>query len=190
MSLRDLAIQRLAILRGETGGETSGETMKQATPVFHPKVVGNEPGETRLSRFSADAHACFTVPIPKQRNSETKLPSEMATGLALLRRSSAPVGLNAAIWRGVVADALRLADDGWAANALGLGWAALDLFGASVDPEGDPDADGLAARLCGRRVLAICSSFATVEDDSGGRCYLYRGDTSATRLLWALGRGR
>lgn len=190
MSLRDLAIRRLAILRGETGDETSSETVKRHASVFHPRVVRSALHETHFPQIPTDSEACFTVSVPKQRNSETALPQKLTARLDCLRRGSVPPGVDAAVWKRVVTDAVRLGADGWAAKALNLGWSALDLFGALTDPEGDPAADGLAVKLCGRRVLAICEGFATVADESGGRSYLHRGDTSGARLLWELGRGK
>jgi hypothetical protein len=105
-------------------------------------------------------------------------------------RMPCPTGINGRLWQAVALDAARLVADGWAAAALGLGWSALDLFGAVTDKAGDPVADGLAAKLQGRKVLAICASFATVTDANGGRFYLYRSPSEGARLLWELGRGQ
>ncbi len=115
------------------------------------------------------------------------LESTLPVGLEQLESMSPPKRCDPASWQECVTDALRLVSDGWAAQALALGWTPLDLFGVVTDPEGNPDADGLAVKLGGRRVLAICEGFATVEDEGGGRSYLHRGDTSGTRLLWELG---
>lgn len=117
-------------------------------------------------------------------------PAPIAEGLAALASGVTPPVRCSDLWPQVVADALRLGSDGWASAALNLGWSPLDLFGVEADPDGSADTDGLAARLCGRRVLAICESFATVADPGDGRSYLYRGDTSGGRLLWEMGRGR
>jgi hypothetical protein len=62
------------------------------------------------------------------------------------------------------------------------------MFGAVADKAGDPAADGLAVKLQGRKVLAICARFATVADANAGRSYLYRGSNEGTRLLWEIGR--
>jgi hypothetical protein len=116
------------------------------------------------------------------------LEPSLVQGLAILALAAAPRLRRPEVWPQVVDDARRLAADGWAAQALRLGWMPLHLFGAMPDREGDPACDGLAVKLSGRRVLAICSSFATVEDDNGGRSYLHRGTPSGARLLWELGR--
>jgi hypothetical protein len=118
------------------------------------------------------------------------LPGTVGAGVAALDEARPPRGVPAEPWRVVVRDAQRLVSQGWAAQALGLGWSELDLFGAVTDKLGDPAADGLAVQLDGRRVLALCASFATVADANGKRSYFYRRDNEGARLLWALGRGR
>lgn len=118
------------------------------------------------------------------------LPPDLADGLKRLERMAVPLCVRPDAWPTVVADALRLTGEGWALQAIKLGWSATDLYGAVLDPAGDREADGLAVRLGGRKLLALCSSFATVADDNGGRTYLYRGNGNGSRLLWELGRGR
>jgi hypothetical protein len=90
------------------------------------------------------------------------------------------------LWPQVVADAARLASEGWVTQALGLGWQPLDLFGAVPDKLGDPDANGLAVKLDGRRILAICANFATVSGGDGARSFIYRGNNNGAVLLWDL----
>jgi len=117
------------------------------------------------------------------------LPDHVATGLDQLRLMPVPRRVDPAAWSAVVADALRLEREGWATQALALGWSELDLFGAVTDPEGDPAAEGLAVKLGGRRVLAMCETFATIADPGGGRCWHYRGNNEGAVLLWELGHG-
>jgi hypothetical protein len=64
----------------------------------------------------------------------------------------------------------------------------LDLFGAVTGKQGDPNGDGLAVKLSGRPLLALCASFATVRDGPSARSYLYRGKNAGAALLWELGR--
>ncbi len=89
----------------------------------------------------------------------------------------------------MVADAMRVADEGWAAQALALGWSESDLFGAAIDGGADPSDDGLAAWLDGRNILALCDAFAAVDEGNGGRSYFYRGGREASALIWNLGGG-
>lgn len=112
-----------------------------------------------------------------------------SAGLTALDENRCPHGVKASAWATAVRDAKRLADDGWAAKALALGWTALDLFGAVTDRDGDPEADGLAVKLAGRKVLAISENFATVQDGENGRAYLHRRGSEGGRLLWELGCG-
>lgn len=151
--------------------EDAGEVAKAAKVA---KVSPNPQQHSQLSQLSqADA-----------------LPEAVRAGLDILREMKPPKWCDPLAWRLSVTAALRLVSGGWASQAIALGWTPLDLFGAVADPDGDSAADGLAVKLNGRRVLAICDSFATVEDEGGGRSYLYRGETSSARLLWDLGRGR
>ena len=129
------------------------------------------------------------APIVPNVTNVTGLPADVLSGLERLKVASAPRLMRPERWPIAVADALRLAVDGWAAQALGLGWSPLDLFGAVPASGGDPTADGLAVKLQGRKVLALCGSFATVAD-TGGRSFLHRGNNGGARLLWELGRGR
>ncbi|MGI8705018.1 MAG: hypothetical protein ACR2JJ_04370 [Sphingomicrobium sp.] len=177
MSLKAIAEEALARLKsGETGHET-----KKETEMKHMKQD--------LRRKTAGKGACFTVSFPKDETCETSLPEHVAAGLARLRSVPVPRRVSPAAWVEVVADDVRLEREGWVTTALAFGWTDLDLFGAVADADGDPDADGLSVKLNGRRVLAICESFATVADEGGGRSYLYRGDTSSTRLLWSMADG-
>lgn len=143
-------------------------------------------GDTRDNRDNRDNSSADVPIVPNV----PAFPSHLGAGLKHLQTMAAPHVVRAERWPAVVADALQLVRAGWAVQALALGWSPLDLFGAVTDPAGDPEADGLAVRLGGRRVLALCASFATVADDGGGRAYLYRGSNQGARLLWALGDGR
>ena len=195
MSLKAIAEEALARLRsGETGHETKKETeMKQvkqgADPCFTGGSVCFMPVKHDSRRKTTENGPCFTVSFPRGETHETRLPEHLAAALQRLRSRSAPRGVNPAAWSEVVADAARLARDGWAAQALALGWSDLDLFGAVADAEGDPSADGLAVKLGGRRVLAMCETFATIAGPDGGRCWHYRGNNEGAVLLWELGHG-
>lgn len=118
------------------------------------------------------------------------LPGTISAGVASLDEARCPIKAKASHWVAAVRDAKRIAEEGWAAQTLALGWSAVDLFGAVTDPAGDPEADGLAVRLNGRKLLALCGSFATVANEPRGRAFIYRRTNEAARLLWALGRGR
>ncbi len=192
MSLKAIAEETLARLRS---GETCRETKKE-TEVKHVK---QDAGSCFIERsvcfvslkhdsrhITAESRDCFTVSFPRGGTDETSLPEGVAAGLQRLRSMPRPRGVDAAVWGVVVADALALAKQGWASQALALGWSELDLFGAGVDTAGDAAADGLAVRLRGRRMVAVSETFATIADPGGGRTWHYRRDTEGAVLLWKI----
>lgn len=164
------------------------EQVEQARSLFHLVRAHDNRVEQNFSHETAINGPCSSVPFPRERNSGTSLPDDLAAGVARLKKMRAPRLLLPDRWPIAVADASYLAQSGWAAKALALGWYPLDLFGAVTDATGDPDADGLAVKLGGRRILAICGTFATVDGDRGGRIYLHRGNNDGAQLLWNLGR--
>lgn len=117
----------------------------------------------------------------------TALPPAISTGLKALKSMAAPRLRRPEARPGVVSDALSLAKDGWAAKAIALGWTDLDLFGAVTDANGDPYSDGLAVWLAGRKLLAVCATFAVAEHDAG-RAYFNRREQVGARLLWEINR--
>lgn len=142
------------------------------------------------NRDVRDNSPAFPPNVPIVPNVPASLPPSVVEGLAQMANAPAPRLIVPDAWPVAVADALRLASDGWAEKALALGWSELDLFGAVPDRNGDPYADGLAVKLGGRSILALCASFATVTSGGTGRAYLYRGNNERAVLMWALGRGR
>lgn len=104
------------------------------------------------------------------------LSPDILDGLARLGSMSAPRGIPAAVWRAYVGDALWLAHEGVAAEAMAQGWSAIDLFGISADEQWQC----LAAWIGGRR------------DDRGRACFLLREVTDPRRRLYAVhaSRGR
>lgn len=113
-----------------------------------------------------------------------------AVGVRSLDAKHPPRGADGMAWACAVRDALKLIDGGWADQALALGWSALDLFGGSIDPKGDPYSDGLAVWLSGRRLLALTDGRAVAVSKIGGRFYFNLPRSPGARLLWTLGRGR
>jgi hypothetical protein len=142
------------------------------------------------NRDNRDNSPGFAANVPNVPNVPASLPPSVVEGLAQLANAPAPRLIVPDAWPVAVADALRIASDGWADKAFALGWSELDLFGAVPDREGDPDADGLAVKLGGRTILALCANFATVTSGGTVRAYLHRGNNDGAVLMWALGRGR
>ena len=127
----------------------------------------------------------LTPNVPIVPNVPGPLPLSITSGLRRLRSMAAPRLACPTAWPRVVSDALSLANQGWAQKALALGWTPLDLFGAVTDPAGDPYSDGLAVWLGGRKLLAVCSTFAIAEDRNG-RAYFNRREQVGAKLLWEL----
>lgn len=150
------------------------------------------PGPCDNSDKRDDSPETEAPPPPNVSNvaNVTALPAEVRRGLTYLANAPAPRVRCPDIWPEVIADALRLASEGWAARALALGWSPLDLFGAIPQAGGDPEGDGLAVKLRGRQVLALCASFAIVGEGNCERAFLYRPNNPAAVPLWNLGRGR
>lgn len=119
------------------------------------------------------------------------LPADLVDGLAELRSCPAPRITRPEVWPVVVADALRLADDGWASQALGLGWGPVDIWGCSPDVGGNPDHDGLAVWLAGRRVLLLDERTCIVEAGPVARSVFTRRQPppAGAVFLWELGKG-
>lgn len=135
-----------------------------------------------ISDISFNASAPNVTNVPNV----TGLPPALVTGLERLRIMPMPRVRNAEAWRVAVTDALALACDGWAEQALALGWSAVELFGAVADPDGRADDEGLASWLRGRKLSVISDTFALVEAD-GLKSYFNRHDRGGTRLLWEFG---
>lgn len=191
MSLKAIAEQELARLRaGEMTHETEEEIrlkqVKQPVSCFIDASSRFTPLKHDEEQKTAINCPCFTVSFPKGETHETSLSGGIKAGLARLCSMPTPRTVKAGAWAIVVRDALRVANDGWAGKALALGWTTLDLFGAVTDSDGDPCSDGLAVWLGGRKLLAICSSFAIAEDKSG-RAYFNRRDQAGAKLLWEWG---
>mgnify|MGYP005990349791 CR=1 FL=1 len=78
-------------------------------------------------------------------------------------------------WPLVIADALKVFENGWANHAASLGWSETDLFG--VHPHASEerlDCKGLIPGLAGRRILAITRDDARIDSGNGAFLTFYR----------------
>jgi len=132
-------------------------------------------------------------PLPVVEN--FGLPDDLAGALRRLETLAPPRQLeNAHSWRSVVADAMTIARDQWAANAMALGWTAGDLFG--VGPRDDWEFQGLAIWLDGRRLVMLDQARAIAVNAADGRAATFiRGGTRhgshptvSPVMLWDFGR--
>lgn len=133
------------------------------------------------SRQKTDTNApCSIVPLSRERNSGTPvLPSEIIVGLNRLRGLHLPHITRPKVWPEIVADAQRLASEGWANSALGLGWSPLELWGWS------PEREGLAVWLAGRPLVLVDDRMAIVRVGMV-RSVFNRRNSQSTRFLWEL----
>lgn len=115
------------------------------------------------------------------------LPPDIVAGLGLLQSMPAPRITRPEVWAGIVADAVRLGRDGWAAQALGLGWDPLQLWGCSPVPSGNADHDGLTVWLEGRRVLLLDDASCIVEAAPMSHAVFNRRPADGAVYLWDLG---
>lgn len=119
--------------------------------------------------------------------------SEIANGLVQLEGRRTPRGCREAEWRRIVADAKRLAHEGWAEQALALGWSMTDVFG--IGPVDDWEFSGLAVWLQSRSIVLLDADCAISKEGDTRHCFnrggLGHGKQPAVVpvLLWHFRRG-
>lgn len=115
------------------------------------------------------------------------LPREWAEGLAKLCTMPPPAGYTPRRWSRLVNDAGRFADR-WAAQAAGLGWSVLDVFGVNPRaPDARYDGMGLVPMLNGAEAVAILPGAARVGMGSGGELIYLRRPRVEAVAVWELG---
>ena len=98
------------------------------------------------------------------------VPKEWEEALACLQPDRPPGDMPPKRWEQFIADARRLIDEGFAAQAAALGWTALDLFGCNnTKPFARIDQMGLVWLITGGRVASISASAAIIEAPTGSR---------------------
>jgi hypothetical protein len=192
MSLKVIAEETLARLRPGamdlTQQETELKQVKQPSSCFMVRTAGLVSVKHSSARKTKKNGFCFTVPLPSEVNDATSLPIGVVAGLNKLRVMSTPRIAEPAIWPSIVADALRLAWDAWAVQALALGWQPLELWGCAHLADCNPSSDGLAVWLQGRRVLLLDDKSCIVEASPTERAVFNRRLIHDAVFLWNLGR--
>lgn len=117
-----------------------------------------------------------------------QLAPELVAGLDRLRMMEPPRITRPALWPEIVFDAVRLSRDGWAERALAVGWEPLQLWGCSPAIGGDIDLEGLAVRLCGRKIIRIEKDFCEVKEGESWIAFLKPFATDGAIYLWDLAR--
>jgi hypothetical protein len=194
MSLKAIAEEALARLKaGETAHETKKETevkhAERANPCFSGGGGGFTPMKHVEPQKTAKNDLCFTVSVLRGETHETSLPADIVAGLARLRGMRPPRIKSPDVWSTVVADAARLAAEGWAAQALALGWKDKELFGTCGTSGGNSTQEGLAVWLAGRRVLLLDALSCIVDVGAGTRAVFYgRSVRPGGIFIWDLGK--
>ena len=99
-----------------------------------------------------------------------RAPEEWHKGIARLHPDHPSLEVPAKCWWQFIDDARRLLGDGTIAQAVELGWDALDLFGCDIGaPHARVDQMGLVWLVAGSRVLSVSSSAAVIDMRTGSR---------------------
>lgn len=147
---------------------------KPSKPILPVVAHGNTTAERGFEGFEGDQSRCFSV-------EQTHLGRLCRTFEHL--ESRCPDHVQADRWEAAIEDGRRFLTQ-WGTQADALGWTVRDLFGLAPLPD-EPrpsyrrlsryDETGLIWLLCGRRVLALSESSATVESPTGAvtvyRCH-------------------
>lgn len=138
-------------------------------------------------RQSAAAALADTAPT-YIRTSAYGLPTAIEAGLRALAKQKPPRLASHDEWHATVADAIRLASEGWATTALSMGWTEHDVFG--IGPHGSNEWLSLAVWIAGRSIVAMDDHRALTVDDV---YYLERWGRPNTTfvdpvMLWEIGR--
>ncbi len=99
--------------------------------------------------------------------------SDLANSLTQLKACRVPRGCSDRKWRRIVADAEALVVEGWAEQALALGWSMLDLFG--IGPRDEWEFSGLAVWLRSRRVILLSRDCAVTRAGDTRHCFNRNG---------------
>jgi hypothetical protein len=113
------------------------------------------------------------------------LTHDLIAGLEKLRTMRCPRIQRRELWAEIVRDGLQIGTN-WAAQAIGLGWDPLHLFG--YEPSADPDQwnDSLAVMLDGRPIRAVDATAFYLQDGERRIVFNRRPRPSLSQFLWEL----
>ena len=189
MSLKVLAAEARARICGSgTGDETLAEQPKQQLACFIDAASCFTSMEQDQPQKSAKYDPCFTVSFSRDETDETRiqLSLDLLLGLKRLCVMPTPLVRNKSVWPEIVADALRIAHEGSATQALDLGWDALHLFGWEPSAEPDTWASSLAVVMEGWPVVDVSADYITLRKGNVSRPFKNRPRPALTRYLWDL----
>lgn len=175
---RELA-QRLKEREGAPDSPAASAPIVPIVPIVPDAISHSAPANAATDPAAWSAALASLEP--------SRPPSDLVAGLDRLRGMRPPRITRPEAWPEIVADALRIAEEGWAAQAIALGWQPLDLWGCWPFDGGDDLRDGLAISLGGRAILAVDERMAAVRQGKG-IAYHYRPASCGDRVfLWTIG---
>ncbi len=139
----------------------------------------------RVTRKPAENLAVTPVTQVTLRNGQV-LAANLMAGLDKLRTMAAPRITKPEVWPEIVADSLRIETEGWASQALALGWDARSLWG--VEPSADPDPwdYSLAVMLAGRSIRAVDEHRFYMRNGDVRSFFERRPRPALTKYLWEI----
>ena len=114
------------------------------------------------------------------------LPREVADGLVKLRMMPPSRITKPDVWPEIVANAVRTADEGWAAQAIDLGWGPHHLFGWEASAAPDPWDYSLAVIMEGWPIVDVTADFITLQKGNACRPFKNRPRPALGKFLWEL----
>ena len=200
MGLRDLALARLAKLNGCPNGTVpkacpNGTLLKGCPTGAADKSLGTLGTAGTSGTLGTDGTAGKTTlpasdatPHPIRLSKANGTPKAWVEGLARLDPACPPHDVPLQRWAQFIEDGRQFIGQGWAAQAQGLGWSALDLFGChEAAPFARIAQQGLLWLLNGRRLVALTAGGATIETSNGGRLSYRRAPGEAGQVpVWEL----
>ena len=173
MGLRDLALARLAKLNGCPSGTVPKACPNGTVPKGCPSgtsdrslgtlgTAGTSGTPGTAGKTTRPAFGATPGPVGWGNADPTR--SAWAESLARLGPAYPPQDVPLRRWTRFIEDAQQFIDHGWAAQAVGLGSTALDLFGGHRQaPFARIAQQGLLWLLNGRRLVALTAEGATIE---------------------------
>ncbi|MGE3745391.1 MAG: hypothetical protein AB7G25_06725 [Sphingomonadaceae bacterium] len=189
--LPDLRVTRVTPVtpqKSATISVTQAELAK-VTPVTDRAVVTLVTGAD-VSRVTANPaeirHVTAVTHVTPQNREGHGLEPDLIAGLDKLRTMPAPRITKPEVWPEIVSDSLRIETEGWASQALALGWDARSLWG--VEPSADPDPwdYSLAVVLAGRSIRAVDEHRFYMRDGDVRSFFERRPRPTLTKYLWEI----
>jgi hypothetical protein len=133
-----------------------------------------------------DQNVPTVATVPTDFEGGQALEDVLFGGLAIMRAADPLEGFSFAMWRHICDDGEAFAR-GWAAQAAGLGWTVLDIFGVHpLSPAGRVGWWGVALLIQGGEIDALTGDRATIRRRSGARLTWRRCNAVERVPIWQL----